>query len=176
MQVLVDGEAERLHDRILEKIRSGPPAGPAAPPDGGSFADWLQYRFLAPLVRDAVAAPAYGKSATLIGAGTIGAGLGSSALASFSDDVATTAVAVLGIVVGLLGAITQIWRPAQRSVTRYQAAFSLRREGWDFLQDRGRYERLKPEHRLAAFIDEVNRIHRAVEQVDEATSPSQTTG
>jgi hypothetical protein len=176
MQVLVEGEAQQLARQIREKVRSGESADEETQRRMEAFDEWLRFRFVGPLVRDAAAGPAFGKAATALGVATIGAGLGSSALATASGDSATIGVAVLGIVVGVLGGINQIWRPSQRSVARYQAAFALRREGWDFAQDRGRYERLDPQVRVAAFIDEVTRIHRAVESVDEATSPSQTGG
>lgn len=177
IQVLADGEAQRLAQRIREKVQIVDPGdGTDAARRLEAFDDWLRFRFHEPLVRDAAAGPAFGKTATAIGVATIGAGLGSSALATTSGNGATGAVAVLGIVVGVLSAINQIWRPSQRSVARYQAAFALRREGWDFLNDRGRYERLDPEARLATFIDEVARVHRAVESIDEAASSNQTGG
>jgi len=178
----VDGEADRLERRISEKVernllltRLDSPAGDVAG-ELEPFHDWLHLRFREPLEHDARAGPSFGKAATAIGVATIGAGLASSALATTTGNGATELVAVLGIGVGVLTAINQIWRPSQRSVARYQAAYALRREGWDFLQDRGRYERLESSQRLGAFIDEVSRIHRGVESVDEAASPAQAGG
>lgn len=190
MQVLFVGEASRLEERIKEKakaqihaVASSDANTHAHAGDKGdaerelaAFDDWLHFRFRESLERDAKAGPAFGKASTAIGVTTIGAGLGSSAAAGAWGDDATLPVAALGILVGILTAINQIWRPSQRSIARYQAAFALRREGWDFVQDRGRYERLKPEVRLGALVDEVTRIHRAVESVDEASSPSQSGG
>jgi hypothetical protein len=170
MRVLVDGEAEELQRLIQEKASDGMDAVQEL----RAFEQWLDFRFAKPLKRDAAAGPAFGRAATAIGVATIGAGLASSAAATWGS--ATVVVAVLGIVVGVLAAINQIWRPSQRSVARYQAAFALRREGWDFLQSRGRYERLDAIQRRGAFVDEVSRIHRGVESVDEATSPAQQPG
>ena len=79
----------------------------------------------------------------------------------------------LGILVGVLTTINQVWGPSQRSVARYQAAYALRREGWNFLHERGRYETLPDEQKLGAFIDEVNRIHDAVESIDASSQPSE---
>lgn len=181
MQVLVEGEAECLEQHVRESLikRTLPAAG--APkshpePDPSPSVDWLRCRFREPLERDASAGPTFGKAATAIGVTTIGAGLASSAAASAWGDDATVLVAGLGILVGLLTAVNQIWRPSQRSVARYQAAFALRREGWDFVQDSGRYSRLAPDVQVQTFVEEVNRIHRAVESIDEATSPSQSGG
>ncbi|HEX8054755.1 MAG TPA: DUF4231 domain-containing protein [Thermoleophilaceae bacterium] len=166
-----------LSDRLREKVRISFPQDPGREERPEAFDDWLRLRFQVPLERDALAGPAFGKSATALGVATIGAGLASSAITTASGgDWATVVVASLGIIVGVLATINQIWRPSERSVARYQAAFALRREGWAYLQDRGRYERVAPEDRLPAFIDEVTRIHRAVELVDEATSASQTGG
>jgi hypothetical protein len=175
MQVLVDGEAEALTDQIREKVGRNGTADDATRRELEAFDNWLFFQFHAPLVRDAVAGPAFGKTATAIAVVTIVAGLTSSGLAATGEGAKIVVVA-LGIVVGVLSGINQTWRPSQRSVVRYQAAFALRREGWDFLRDRGRYTRLDPQIRVAAFVDEVTRIHRAVELVDEGTSPSQTGG
>jgi hypothetical protein len=101
---------------------------------------------------------------------TIAAGLASSVLASATSHPSKLAIGILGLVVGVLTAVNQIWNPSKRSGTRFQAAYALRREGWDFVNDRGRYAKLGLETRLGAFIDEVSRIHRGTESVDEATA------
>jgi hypothetical protein len=172
MQVLVEDEAARLVALIRKKVWSS--AVDERRRD--AFDDWLRYRFYGPLERNAAAGPAFGKSATAIGVGTIGAGLLSSALSTVEGSGAAASVLALGVIVGVLGYINQIWRPAQRSVTRYQSAFALRREGWDFLYERGRYEGLAEDKSLALFIDEVARIHRAVELVDETAAQSDAGG
>lgn len=179
MRVLGEHEADRLEERLKEKV-ARTEGLTHSDSEGGlqlaSFEDWLRWRFRQPLERDAWAGPAFGKAATAIGVTTIGAGLASSALASAGGTGTKALVASLGILVGVLAAVNQIWRPSQRSVARYQAAFALRREGWDFLQDRGRYAVIDSGGRLGAFVDEVTRIHRAVESVDEASSPAQSGG
>jgi hypothetical protein len=183
MRVLGGAEATCLADHILKKAlralaSEGGSSGSSdeAREDRESFEAWLRYRFREPLERDAVAGPRFGRAATLIGVGTIAAGLASSTIANVSNSPSALWLGVLGLVVGVLGAVNQIWRPGERSVARYQAAFALRREGWNYLRDRGRYVKPSPVDQLALFIDEVNRTHRAVESVDEATTSVGTTG
>jgi hypothetical protein len=100
IQLLVDGEAQQLTQRIRQKVADIQSAGGERTVEMQDFDDWLGFRFAAPLRRDVAAGPAFGKSATAIGVATIGAGLASSALATASADWATVTVAALGIVVG----------------------------------------------------------------------------
>jgi hypothetical protein len=142
-------------------------------PEGDPFRDFVRLRFQEPLRANARGGPLYGRAFTAMSVATIAAGLASSAVATASSGETlgtsdTVFVAILGILVSVLAAITQIWRPAQRSVARYQAAYALRREGWDYVHDLGRYEALEGAARRPAFITEVNRIHRGVEAIDES--------
>jgi hypothetical protein len=166
MRVLVDGEAEQLTRRIEEKVDGCDrlrPGGQAA------FKDWLDLRFRKPLEEDAEAGPDYSKAFNLISVLTIAAGLSASVLADSAIESPAT-IGLLGLAVGVLTGVNRIWNPSQRSVARYQAAYSLRREGWDFVHDLGRFKRLPADARVDAFMEEVGRIHRGVERIDEATS------
>src|SRR4051812_26883423 len=64
MQVLVEGEAENLTRAIRKKVHSGALGNGTGRLEDEAFNDWLFLRFRAPLEIDAVAGPAFGKSAT----------------------------------------------------------------------------------------------------------------
>jgi hypothetical protein len=178
MRVLEDGESETLARHVRAKAAQHIPSlstrteDQDALNDPEAFDDWLRFRFTNPLEDDAAAGPDYSKAFNALSILTISAGLASSALAGAMGNAPRLAIAILGLVVGVLAAVNRIWNPAQRSVARYQAAYALRREGWDFVHDRGRYARLPPDLRLGAFIDEIGHIHRAVETVDETAFAS----
>jgi hypothetical protein len=158
---LVQSKAERALESAPE---DSVPAGRA-----NALEAWVRYRFLGPLDLDAKAGPSYGGAASLLGVATIGAGLASSTIAGVGDGVwADATIGALGVTVGVLTAINQIWRPGTRSVARYQSAFGLRREGWDYVHDRGRYENLGPMAQLDLLIDEIGRTNLVVEAVDRA--------
>jgi hypothetical protein len=179
MRVLEDGESERLAAHVRAKAEQHfadthlvPGALADAPDSSEAFDDWLRFRFTKPLEDDAAAGPDYSKAFNAISVLTIAAGLASSVIAGATVDTPRYAIGLLGLVVGVLTAVNRIWNPAHRSVARYQAAYALRREGWDYVQGRGRYARLQPDMRLGAFIDEVGNIHRGVESIDEMTYSS----
>ena len=171
MRVLAEGEAQRLHGLLAEKLGGADLSVPE--PQRLARIGWLQHRFTDALEVDAAAGPSFGRASTALAVMTAAAGLAASALTGLGNDWEEVVI-VLGILVGVLTTINQVWGPSQRSVARYQAAYALRREGWNFLHDRGRYETLTPEQRLGAFMDEVNRIHDAVESIDASSQPNDT--
>jgi hypothetical protein len=180
MRVLEPLESERLGEHVLEKAarisKSSQGSDPGSGASGQELEDWVKYRFQGPLIASAEAGPDYGKAFTALSVLTIAAGLASSVIASATGQPSKVAIGALGLAVGLLTAINRIWNPAQRSVARYQAAYALRREGWDFVNGRGRYGKLDADKRLGAFIDEVGRIHREVESLDETASSAHAAG
>lgn len=85
----------------------------------------------------------------------------------------------LGLVVGLLAQVLQIWRPSERSVAYYHARASLLHEGWDFVYDDGFYAPHKkdPLRQFSLFREQVLRIESAAaadEQTESAPSHRRT--
>jgi Protein of unknown function (DUF4231) len=184
MGVIGKDEAETLKNLILEKAKAegtGPsdaigqaPGEVGHAPSTDSLERFMSYRFAEPLETNARKGPRYGWAFTLISVATITLGLVSSALAgSGPDETAEMVIVVLGVLVGVLTGINQLARPGQRSVARYQAAHTMRREGWDYVHDSGRYRLLDPSERLVTFIEEIARINRIVEAMDEVASERQ---
>jgi hypothetical protein len=167
MRVLKDGEATSLKKHLCRKAEEHYAAVGGDLGNLQTFEDWLQFQFCEALEEDAEAGPDYSKAFNLLSVLTIAAGLASSVVANTAGDSAVV-IGILGVAVGVFTAVNRIWNPAQRSIVRYQAAYALRREGWDFVNDLGRYKDLGEDMRLEAFMNEVGRIHRGVESVDEA--------
>lgn len=72
----------------------------------------------------------------------------------------------VGLLVGVLTAINQIFRPGARSVTYGRAASDLRREGWDFLYHRGKYSRAENDtERYNLLVGEISEIHSRAEVI-----------
>ena len=163
MGVLGDGEAGKLEEHIRAKA-ADLVAGTDTP--RATFDDWLRFQFGDPLSRNAKAGPQYSKAFNALSVLTIAAGLASSLVAGVGGG-STVAIGILGIAVGIFTAANRIWNPARRSVVRYQAAYALRREGWDFVNGLGRYKKRDPESYLETFMSEIDQIHRGVESIDE---------
>jgi len=180
MRLLSHHEARVLSEQI---VRKGLPEAQA--PDAGDldsedpFVAFVRLRFEEPLRANAFGGPAYGRAFTAMSVATIAAGLTSSSIVTASSGEplsgsTTVAVASLGILVGVLAAIVQLWKPAQRSVARYRAAYASRREGWDYIHDLGRYEGLSVSEGRKAFMTQINSIHQGVESIDESVSEGTT--
>jgi hypothetical protein len=169
MHALQDGEVDKLAMHIRAKAVQCFSEMPEAAADVERFNDWLRFRFSGPLEEDAEAGPDYSKAFNLLSIMTIAAGLAASVVANTTDS-GKIVIGVLGITVGVFTTINRVWNPSQRSTARYQAAYALRREGWDFVHGLGRYHDIRPIVQLETFMDEVGRIHRGVEAIDEAAA------
>jgi hypothetical protein len=136
------------------------------------FRSFVEYRWQRPFQYGFKWGRWYGLAFSALSLLAIAAGLGSSAIVTAGGEGGwwTVVVAVLGLVVGVSAAVNQIWRPAQRSVARHQSVNALRREGWDFVCDRGRYKDKWGTEGVDLFIDEIGRILRPVEAIDEEAS------
>lgn len=131
-------EAEKLRDLILGRL---PPSD--RDPLARAHSDFVQHRFRERFQRYAGQAPWYGTAFNALSLGSIVAALASSGLAAAANSGNQTYVRWLVFAFGLLVAgltgVNQLWRPAQRSTSRYRAANALRQEGWDFALGLGRY-------------------------------------
>lgn len=170
MHALQDGEVDKLAVHIRAKAVQCFSERPEPVVDVERFNDWLRFRFSGPLEENAEAGPDYSKASNLLSVMTIAAGLAASVIANTTDS-GKIVIGILGIAVGVFTTINRIWNPSQRSTARYQAAYALRREGWDFVHGLGRYHDLRLIAQLETFMDEIGRIHRGVEAIDEAAVP-----
>jgi hypothetical protein len=132
-------EANRLATLVLARMPSA-----AEDPHRDAHDEFVSHRFAPNLEAYAAQAPRYGVAFNALSLGSIVAALGSSGLAASAGDRAAAEevrwiVFGLGLVVAGFTAINQLWRPAQRSTSRYRAANALRENGWDFALERGRY-------------------------------------
>jgi hypothetical protein len=108
---------------------------------------------------------------------TIAAGLLTSGVTALAKDKGGTlsfwslVVIALGVAVGLLTGLTQIWRPGQRSASYNLGERELRDEGWCFVHARGKYESLHyPDQAWAAFVDAVREIEGRATALDQAVT------
>jgi hypothetical protein len=175
-------EATRSDEEAGEgaDARAEPPANLKAITPSG-LADWVAFRFQFPLTDSVKRGKHHRRLLLSLGMGISGAGLAASLLAvlggngqwgvagSGTVSVWALLAAAAGVLVGVLTAISQILKPAQRSVASYQLTHTLRHEGWDYVSGRGQYRGRTGPQALDLFIDEVNRIQRTVEAIDEST-------
>ena len=166
MSVLNAEEAEKLGQHIRVKATEAYATGGGARESLQTFEDWLRFQFQDPLDQNAKAGPQYSKAFNLLSVFTIAAGLASSLVAGVGNG-SKVAIGVLGVAVGVFTAVNRIWNPARRSIVRYQAAYALRREGWNLVNTMGRYAALSTKDQIGKFMYEVDRIHREVEAIDE---------
>jgi hypothetical protein len=135
--------------------------GPAATEAQKEF---LEYRFKRRYVNAVQKAPWFGRiaGALKMTAGT--AGLASAGIGALNESIRTMLVwqvttILLGILVGALTTLDQIWKPSVRHSNYRQTERQLLKEGWDFVLKRGRYRSAHDaEARYKLFEDEVIRI------------------
>jgi hypothetical protein len=176
-------EAAVLDKLICQKARNRNDAASQEAFD--PFDAFVEYRFRRPLKSLRRRGPWYGRAFTGLSIAAIVGALASSSIAAGGDDpseVARWAVLVLGLFVAGVTALNQIWKPGQRSVRSYQATSSLRRLGWEFVHERGRFAAAGKDETFAAaggdetesskqdakglFIDEVMSIQAQAEAID----------
>lgn len=105
---------------------------------------------------------------------TFACGLTSTALAAFSKATAVRIViAVLGVLVGVITHLLQVWRPAERSGAYYRARAHLLREGWCYLDNAGVYQLLAdhPTEQFLKFQSQVIAIESVAAALDEQAEP-----
>jgi hypothetical protein len=120
-------------------------------------------------------APTLKTSYRVLGLVTFGAGLASTALAAYSKSDATrVAIAALGVIVGVVTHLIQIWRPAERSGAYYRARKALNGECWAYLEDGGIYEHLAGDRhaQFLKFQAQVTAIESAAAALDEQAEPT----
>lgn len=105
----------------------------------------------------------------LVALAIIAAGLTSSGIAALSAEfpLSKMTVMVLGVLVGVLTGVIQVWKPTQRAGNYYWAENELRNEGWRYVHSRGQYEgNLTPETAWACFVDAVLDIEQRATTAD----------
>lgn len=154
-------EADCLTGQIAEKARAE-----NAYPDV-DLDCFLAHRFHEPLLKYGASGPLYGRAFTVLSVSVVAAGFASSAISANSSTAEDWrwVLIVLGLLVALFTAVNQLWKPGMRSVGNYRAGNALRREGWDYVFDRGRYEERKEGFHL--FLDAIKEIQSQVDAIDE---------
>jgi hypothetical protein len=134
---------------------------------------FVQHQFAAPMANYTRFGGWYGFAFTLISLAALTAGIVSSGIAAgwSAAHWARWTILVLGLVTAAASVINQIWRPGQKSTSRTRGGNSLRREAWEFLNDRGAYENLNFEEAWGHFVDAVSAIVRQAEEIDETPTP-----
>ncbi len=158
-----EDEADAICERILEGIDA----------DDAKSRDFLTYRFKLPLIWYGDHAPKQRRWYTMTALAVITAGLLSSALtavakgqSAFFGEFVGWIVIGLGLAVGLGTGITQVMRPSQKSVAYAHAQAAMRREGWDLVGRRGRYEGKDDKAAFGAFMDTVLDLEAQTVAVD----------
>lgn len=157
-------EADCLQKKIAKK------AAEEAGREEKELCCYLHHRFEEPLVKYGRRGPLYGRAFTFLSVTVIAAGFGSSAISAAGQEPTEFlrwAVFGLGVLVSLFTAINQLWKPGLRSVGSYRAGNSLRREGWDFVFNRGRYQLAKANQAFDLFVDQVREIQSQADAIDE---------
>jgi hypothetical protein len=171
-------EPDDLERLIAEKLReTGIIARAADPHDEhpknaplDPYTAFLRYRFAAQLRNYRRWGGPYAFIFIVFSLGVIVFGLASSGIAAGWDQAhwARWSILVLGVLIGGVTAINQLWKPGEKGVGRTRGAHLLCREGWDFIHDRGRYKEIDdPREAWGTFVDQVERVSSEVTAVDE---------
>lgn len=157
-------EADCLQKKIAKK------AAAEAGHEEKELCCYLHHRFEEPMIKYGRRGPLYGRAFTFLSVTVIAAGFGSSAISAVGQEPTEFLrwlVFGLGVLVSLFTAINQLWKPDLRSVGSYRAGNSLRREGWDFVFNRGRYQLAKENAAFDLFVDQVREIQSQADAIDE---------
>jgi hypothetical protein len=138
--------------------------------------EFVQHQFAAPMANYTRFGGWYGFAFTLISLAALAAGVVSSGVAAgwSGADWARWTILVLGLVTAAASVLNQVWRPGQKSTSRTRGGNALRREAWEFLNDRGTYAELNVEDAWGHFVDAVSVIVRQAEEIDETPAPEIT--
>lgn len=168
-----------LDELLSEKLKAASSTaadGPSAPEEDLGLRTRLEFirnQFVGPMGNYTRFGGWYGFAFSLISLAALTAGVVSSGVAAgwSAAHWARWTILVLGLVTAASSVVNQVWRPGQKSTSRTRGGNSLRREGWEFLTDRGAYERLGFEEAWGHFVDTVSAIVRQAEEIDETPPP-----
>jgi uncharacterized membrane protein YcjF (UPF0283 family) len=116
----------------------------------------------------------YGLAFTVLSVAALVAGLASSGIAAGWSEAhwARWTILVLGLIAAVSAVVNQVWRPGQKSSSRTKGGNALRREAWEYLNDRNRYTDLDHNEAFGLFVDQVAAIVREAEEIDETPPPT----
>jgi hypothetical protein len=103
--------------------------------------------------------------------GVLVASLASSSIAAgwSHHDWARWVILTLGLIGAIASLINWAWRPGDKGTSRTRGRNALLREGWAFVEQRGRYIEIENvREAFGLFVDEVVNIAQAAAAVDEA--------
>jgi hypothetical protein len=148
-------EPRELSELILDKL-----------PNGDPRREFVRHRFWRPFEHSINSAFTYSTGFTILTLVVIAGGVASSIISQTGWGHADTLIAITGLLVAIAAAVNRLWRPGLRGALRNKVANELRREGWSFVCDEGRYK--KPiADRIGTFFKEVERINAPAEAIDE---------
>jgi len=157
-------QARELYDLILPKLQNLN--------NPGAIEKFVQSRFEARMASHLKRAPWLGYAHTAIGVIAIGGAVATSTLAA-GGHTDSTLILILGFLVAAATGLNQIFKFANRSAVRFRAGNELRREAWDYIFDRGDYEKQSPQEAFDSFYDKIWRIEAPVDASVEL-EPGQT--
>ena len=126
--------------------------------------EFLDYRFKRRYRNAVKAAPKFGRRAAALKIGAATLGLASAAIGALGDNIRTDlgiqiTVVAIGVLVGVLAALDQTWKPGVRHANFRQTQNQLLKEGWDFVLGRGRYKKAPDlTEAFRTFVGEVCRV------------------
>jgi hypothetical protein len=175
------GEVAVLETLLQRKIDADLPrhrGNGAAPSDVEEMeVEFVKLQFGAPMRNYTRWGGWYGVGFTFLSLAALISGLASSGIAAGWNNAhwERWSILVLGLVAAVAAVINQVWRPGQKSAGRTKGGNALRREAWEYLGGRGPYANVEdPEEAFRLFSDQVSKIVRAAEEIDEVV-PSEPT-
>lgn len=152
-----------LSRSILDLLRE---AGVIRPADE----DFVRYRFANQLMNYWSWSGLYGFAFVVVTIGVLVTSLASSSIAAgwSHHNWARWTILALGLIGAAASLVNWAWRPGDKGTSRARGRNSLLREGWAFVEQRGRYVEVDDVRAaFALFVDEVANITKAVAAVDE---------
>jgi hypothetical protein len=151
-------EARQLADHVLAKV--------GEQEDRKAF---VELRFRAPLEKFGDRAYAQAIVYSALNLLTAAGGLATAAIATAGNDPeqSKTAVAVIGLFVGVAAVFNQLRRPGERNAVYSRTAHGLRTEGWEYVLELGEYKGDEPDAAYGRFAARVLVAPRDAELIAE---------
>jgi hypothetical protein len=152
-----DDEARALGALIIGRL-DGDDAGL---PTKGVRDEFVKFRFQEALLKYDKRSIRHGRFNGLFKASVVGLGAlisGAAASTWFREQTAGQVLLAAAVAVAVIAAVDQILKPAVRNANYGQCRTTLRKEGWDFVNCRGRYQSGATADRYQRFVDEVLKV------------------
>jgi hypothetical protein len=163
-------ESEPTPESVVTGSGSAENPGTAGTPEVEPHESFLEYQFVGHFKDYRKRAGSYGLAFTLLSITVIGTSLFSSGIAAGWSHTswARWVILLFSLAAGIAAGVNQFWRPGEKSASRTRGASTLSYEGWNFVEDRGRYRLAKSDgDAFGLFVDEVLRVVQETAAVDE---------